>query len=401
MKYALDSNGNRICADVAEKGHDFFCDVCKNDVVLYKGQIISPHFEHKPGGCSDSWNYEMSDWHWNFQAMFPEDCRERTLTYDDVTHRADILQDNMVIEFQHSKMSIGEFDDRTDFFLRNGYSLSWVVDVSDPLKSGRLKLVYEDGKLIGYWTRPMHMFDHVTNRMLDSHDFALWFSDENCDMFRVGRILSDSGTSVLKFEVMNAWIRKKDSEFFDTKVFFNHEIHYDIPSFVYVKNYVSVSCDDSFIDCLSLCTEHEIVYHDGIYDVVHGFTGKVVDSGYLDVESAKLGFQFFVDRGIRVARDYSRRFHESLRAFVKKVWYNLKVSGSAGYARDRYVCPLLGGFGIVPNKCEHCKFCADMVVKKNGTKYVHCTWPKPCRFVDYFPPMSDEYEVGIAPIIYD
>ena len=53
IPYAYTSNKTPMSPEVAEKGQDFSCPICENEVVLKRGKVRRPHFAHKPDtGCS-------------------------------------------------------------------------------------------------------------------------------------------------------------------------------------------------------------------------------------------------------------------------------------------------------------------------------------------------------------
>lgn len=53
-------------------------------------------------------------------------------------HRADVLVDRTVIEFQHSIMPVKAFDDRNNFYFNLGYKVIWLFDLSDLYSIGQL-----------------------------------------------------------------------------------------------------------------------------------------------------------------------------------------------------------------------------------------------------------------------
>lgn len=57
----------------------------------------------------------------------------------EVCHRADVLVDRTVVEFQHSILSPSVFDDRNNFYLNLGYKVVWVFDISNLYKNGKIR----------------------------------------------------------------------------------------------------------------------------------------------------------------------------------------------------------------------------------------------------------------------
>ncbi len=133
MFIALDKTGKRISISDAIKGQEYFCPECEESVFVKRGKVKVEHFAHKPGTHCDSWG-DMTEWHLAWQEKFPEECREVVLTKDGVKHKADILINNTVIEFQHSPISHEEFIARNNFYTADGRQLVWVFDMTDRIK---------------------------------------------------------------------------------------------------------------------------------------------------------------------------------------------------------------------------------------------------------------------------
>ena len=91
---------------------------------------------HKKGTqCLDGWSHDMSEWHRAWQEKFPEECREVVVEKNGVKHRADVLINNTVIEFQHSPITNEEILERNNFYLSCGYPVVWVFDATDKIKN--------------------------------------------------------------------------------------------------------------------------------------------------------------------------------------------------------------------------------------------------------------------------
>lgn len=116
MEYALTADHHRVHALDAEKGQEYYCPVCGNQVIPRQGEVNSWHFAHVTS-CVDDWKYDMSEWHRNWQNRFPESTREVVIEYKGESHRADILTGGYVIEFQHSPITSTEFERRNLFYI--------------------------------------------------------------------------------------------------------------------------------------------------------------------------------------------------------------------------------------------------------------------------------------------
>src|SRR5258707_10320803 len=111
MQYAL-VEGKRSEPFKGAKG---VCDLCKNDVIAKCGNIKVHHWPHERKEDCDNWWEPETPWHRDWKKLFQEEFREVPL-FDSLTgekHRADIHTDSGVtIEFQHSSLSIQEFEAR-------------------------------------------------------------------------------------------------------------------------------------------------------------------------------------------------------------------------------------------------------------------------------------------------
>ena len=136
------------------------------------------HFSHFPNcECRDSWNghYDMSDWHYDWQNQFPPENQEVVVQCDEIQHRADILTDRTVVEFQHSPLSSGQFNDRNVFYHNNiGYKVVWLYDMREDYDNGQITESTANRFL---WSRPRSTFRKYT---LHSGQIDLFFqiSDE-------------------------------------------------------------------------------------------------------------------------------------------------------------------------------------------------------------------------------
>ena len=176
MYIALDENDNRIYIEEAEKGKDYFCPVCHGPLILREGSLNAKHFAHMSGYCEDDWNYDMSEWHRQMQSYFPEHQREVVVKKGKKAHRADVLVDKTVIEFQHSPISASEFADRNDFFMSLGYRVAWVIDVSEQYESELLYYCSDDNDNLMRWKYPFRYLTYGPNPSEYDKNYALWLS---------------------------------------------------------------------------------------------------------------------------------------------------------------------------------------------------------------------------------
>lgn len=130
MQFANNENGVRVHIGDAEKEENYFCPYCNAPLIQCRGRVKIPYFSHKKGHlCSDTWNYDqMSEWHLNWQEQYPRENREVSITNTFGRHRADVLINGTVIEFQHSPISVEEFNARNEFYTACGYRVTWLFD---------------------------------------------------------------------------------------------------------------------------------------------------------------------------------------------------------------------------------------------------------------------------------
>lgn len=156
MFTALTKDNKKISIEDAVPGESYFCSVCGNPVVVKaaSSESIRTHFAHKRNNlCPDNWKHDMSDWHFDWQSKFPIENREVVVKKDDVSHRADILINNTVIEFQHSPISSEEFEARNSFYKNCGYQVVWLFDATDKMK--------EDDCFGLVWKRKTTLFSNM------------------------------------------------------------------------------------------------------------------------------------------------------------------------------------------------------------------------------------------------
>lgn len=184
MQFAIDENGNRIGAYNAEPISKYRCPECKGTVIpKVKGDFRIPHFAHWGCECTDNWHYDMSDWHMRMQEYFDEEYREIVCDNGRSTHRADILKDGVVLEFQHSPISVDEFNDRNNFYISLGYKVVWVFDVEEQIDNEQLYFEKtNDSRIQMRWKYPLHVLKCCPKLSEYDHYFALflhWPHDED------------------------------------------------------------------------------------------------------------------------------------------------------------------------------------------------------------------------------
>lgn len=152
---AKDKYGKLTYIENANRGEMYYCQVCNQPMMQKRGEIRIHHFSHySPHGkhaeivpCSDHWNYDMTDWHMSWQKRFPIDNIEKVLEHNNKKHIADLLIGDIVVEFQHSSISLDEFTERNEFYTTLGYKVVWVFDLIEERENGR----FADNDYEGYY----------------------------------------------------------------------------------------------------------------------------------------------------------------------------------------------------------------------------------------------------------
>ena len=157
--FAHDKDDNRVYIDDTHSNSEYYCPYCGTTLIVRQGDIRHHHFAHKSHHeCSDTWSrngyYDDSSWHNDWQSRFPKENQEIKLNLGQTAHRADVMIDRSVIEFQHSVMSPDKFDDRNNFYLNLGYKVIWLFDLSDLFESGKITYEKREGGLHFRWSNP-------------------------------------------------------------------------------------------------------------------------------------------------------------------------------------------------------------------------------------------------------
>lgn len=90
-----------------------------------RGTLKAHHFAHALKRTCEHWTEPMTEWHRNWQMLAPKECREIRLHRANKLHIADIqLPCGLVVEVQHSPISVSEVHRREDFY----DNMVWIVD---------------------------------------------------------------------------------------------------------------------------------------------------------------------------------------------------------------------------------------------------------------------------------
>lgn len=210
MLFANDYNDRRVHIDETQSNQEYYCPSCGAPLIVRKGEVRQHHFAHRPNRlCKDTWErsgphgYDVSSWHNEWQSMFPENNQEVCLHLGEVCHRADVLVDRTVVEFQHSILSPTVFDDRNNFYLNLGYKVVWLFDITDLYENGKIRYCEEDEACCFSWPKPkktfsaydinkgeIELFFHVADEKNSKIFQVVWASDRGFEEFRTSFPLS-------------------------------------------------------------------------------------------------------------------------------------------------------------------------------------------------------------------
>ena len=184
MLKAKDKNGFLVYIDNADRHQQYYCQICDQPVMQKRGEIRIHHFSHySPHGshanivpCSDLWSYDMSDWHMDWQKRFSSDDIEKVLKIGKEKHIADLLIDNIVVEFQHSPISLEDFNERNSFYFNCGYKVIWVFDLIEDMDNGRIR--FGDYEGCYKWAYVKKIFKSLD---LGDTKATIYFQFNDCD----------------------------------------------------------------------------------------------------------------------------------------------------------------------------------------------------------------------------
>ena len=122
MKFAL-KNKERVKAAPKVVGQ---CPCCGSNLIAKCGSQKAWHWSHKGKRHCDHWWENETEWHRNWKDHFSSEWQEIVHLADDgEKHIADVkTPDGLVIEFQHSAMTMDEKNAREKFYK----NMIWIVD---------------------------------------------------------------------------------------------------------------------------------------------------------------------------------------------------------------------------------------------------------------------------------
>jgi hypothetical protein len=132
MQLLAKKEGKIFFAEEAEKGKDYFCSECSQQVRVRKGFFRQPHFYHyrKNSSCSQSGKSEI---HLLLQShllsLLPQKEGEMEKPFLSISRIADVAWPikNLVFEIQCSPIPVHELIKRTEDYRSIGYEAVWIL----------------------------------------------------------------------------------------------------------------------------------------------------------------------------------------------------------------------------------------------------------------------------------
>lgn len=291
MLIAVNYDDKRVHISETQSNQTYYCPFCGVPMITKKGNIRQHHFAHSANHpCTDTWersgSYDMTPWHNDWQSHFPKENQEVRLALGETKHRADILIDRTVVEFQHSIMSAQAFDNRNNFYFNLGYKVVWLFDLSDIFSKGALTYRCEnDEALLFEWNNPKRAFNSYD---VKSGCIDLFFQLSDADDNHIVRVLD---------------VSEKGFESFTASPFMSK---YDFLSYVGLRN---GQCMPPFRDDLeknrqyiAFCKKYSIEFNKQQERAVQAVEGAnlllaVPGSGKTTVLVARLG-HMIINKGI-------------------------------------------------------------------------------------------------------
>lgn len=143
MQYAL-VDGSR---QEAVKGARGSCPGCGRPVLAKCGEIMVHHWAHQAREACEFEREPMTKWHLDWQKEFPEHMREVVQG----PHRADVMTDHWVIEFQHSSISHEDVVARNEHW-KKSRGVIWVLNMKGVAKTAMVRRLYQNSA-----TRPVYI----------------------------------------------------------------------------------------------------------------------------------------------------------------------------------------------------------------------------------------------------
>ncbi|AYV84422.1 MAG: hypothetical protein Hyperionvirus25_8 [Hyperionvirus sp.] len=144
-------------------------------LVAKKGNIKIHHYAHKYAADRDSWlDPQMTAWHWSYQEICNRNNIEYRIEKNDVLHIADIYNDGLIIELQHSPIDDKTIKERESFY----NNMIWLFDYTNQKGT----ILFDADQLLKIKTIQKHttkptFYDvgtHILRFLAPSNDHCFW-----------------------------------------------------------------------------------------------------------------------------------------------------------------------------------------------------------------------------------
>jgi hypothetical protein len=191
MLYAL-INDDRKCATPDLKNSLSVCPHCYESVIAKCGSLKIWHWSHQAYSSCD--HEPETEWHLRWKERFPKECVEVTVG----VNRADVLINDIAIEFQHSPISIDTILQRQQAYKK----MAWVFDARQFNLNLRSRGEYESFRW--YWP-------HRTLACINPVEIGLYFDFDDDSLLNIRKVHWEShivggwGYMLCKDEFLNSW----------------------------------------------------------------------------------------------------------------------------------------------------------------------------------------------------
>ncbi|UKE57726.1 competence protein CoiA [Xanthomonas translucens] len=152
-------DGVRSLPSAGAKGE---CPTCGSAMIAKCGPKVIHHWAHKGRLECDPWWEGMTQWHLDWQANWPLECREiNHKAPDGEIHRCDVkTQSGIYVEIQHSAMTDAERQSREDFY----QNMVWIIDGTKFAKKFTIHHILPDPSL--EWAKNLDWYpvEHPSHR---------------------------------------------------------------------------------------------------------------------------------------------------------------------------------------------------------------------------------------------
>ena len=145
--FCKETNGNISIENYNPEIHKSI--FCKNahPLMAKRGNTVKHHFAHYQNTACSTINPNKTEWHLSYQNLFPN--IEIQFSKSDITHIADIVHGDLVIEIQHSNISNNDITSREETY----QNMIWIFDIKNSVTGTEFICRDDKGKCIAKLNR--------------------------------------------------------------------------------------------------------------------------------------------------------------------------------------------------------------------------------------------------------